>query len=74
MNNGVLDLSYTGLVTNEYGTWYIYNGQLANWREGIELIGDKAYYVYKGQLAEWYTGELEEYGNLYQIVNGVVTA
>ena len=28
MANGALDLSYTGIVQNEYGSWYMTNGRV----------------------------------------------
>ncbi len=48
--NGVVDYNYTGLGTNEYGTWYLENGNLDFGYKGTYIQGNNAHIIEGGKV------------------------
>ncbi len=65
---GVLQSNYTGLVTNESGTFYVRSGILASDVSGMVTIGGEVCEIANGQLATWHT-ELVLYNNEWLYLN-----
>lgn len=70
--NGVVDTTFTGLASNESGTWYIENGYL-NW-DYTELFcwTDGWYYVMSGRVPTEYTGLVRNSEGLWYVENGKI--
>ena len=47
---GIRQNSYTGMATNDYGSWYFKNGQIAFSYTGTVTINKVKYNVVKGQV------------------------
>ena len=74
--DGVIDTSYTGEATNEYGKWYVVNGKVdfSHKFGGYLAEGEDGnwYYYVDGVIDTSYTGEAtNQYGTWY-VVNGKV--
>ena len=48
--NGIIDYSYTGLGTNEYGTWYLENGNLNLGYKATYIEGENAHIIEGGKV------------------------
>ena len=48
--DGMVDWDYTGLVTNEAGTWYVSGGKVAFDQSGQIIIDGESYNLQNGQI------------------------
>lgn len=70
--DGVVDTTYTGLSTNDYGTWYVVYGQVDFSKSGVLQIGGQWCYLTQGKLQTSYTGfGTNDYGTWY-VENGQI--
>ena len=75
--NGKIDYNYTGIGTNEYGTWYLENGEITLKYTGTYYEGEYAYIIEESRVYEKvsksYIGLLKINNNIWRmIVNGKI--
>ena len=75
--NGKIDYNYTGIGTNEYGTWYLENGEITLKYTGTYYEGEYAYIIEESRVYEKvsksYTGLLKINNIIWRmIINGKI--
>ena len=58
-NAGVIDYSFNGLCSNEYGTWKITDGTVDFGYNGFAADGENTWYVVNGRVATEYSGTVD---------------
>ncbi len=69
--NGVIDWSYIGFATNEYGVWYVKNGVVV-FATGLVQIGEDWYYIQGGSYDNTFTDLVYWDGAWWYVASGKV--
>lgn len=67
-----IDTSYTGLATNENGTYYVKNGVYSKSTNGIVSCNGGKFYLKSGKLQDTYTGIVSTSSTSYYVKDGKV--
>ena len=67
--NGVVDTTFDGVADNEYGTWYVENGQVDFSKNGLLQRGDW-YYFKNGKVDTTFTGLTQNAYGWWYVENG----
>ncbi len=70
--DGKVDTTYTGMVENAYGVWYVKNGKLDTTYTGMCIYGGKCIYVNKGLFDTTYTGLAKNASGVWYMKKGVL--
>ena len=70
--DGKLDVTFTGLATNAYGTWYISKGRINTKFTGLYKYNGKWQYISNGKLNATYTGAAKNAYGTWYMKNGKI--
>ncbi len=72
VNKGVVDMSYTGFITNGAGTWYVVGGKVDTSFTGLGKDGDNWVAVFKGKVYPDFTGIIQNAGCFWYVKDGTL--